>query len=409
MSTRARAPLIALLTAWGATTAFSAEAEPSSGSGIRPNLIAAAEYWQNAHGGLKTGSRWNTFVELRAEVQAYAVRLPWPGHFFVQVRWVDAQRNDDPLPHRTGTFEPSSNLMANDQVRIYNLCYHQIESTGWEWKAGQIAVDDDFMASDYGSLFLNAGFGTMASQVGTPLRSDSGSTAYPNYSVAAPGVWTRLALSETFAWQNGLYYGGPGPDSSHNHGFSYAGARAGVAFFSETTLRHPLGRLPATARAGFVGHTGRFDNFAARESGESDPTVRGQCSVYATEDVTLAHDAAGKPQLGAFIRIGVSPWPDRSVVVGSGDFGIVWSPNPSRRPDEALGAGVSCVQFGRHYRALFDTARHETAYELTYRRRLAACCTVQGDVQILSSPARNPETGRRETAMVAGVRTTFAF
>ncbi|HYG33209.1 MAG TPA: carbohydrate porin, partial [Clostridia bacterium] len=54
-------------------------------------------------------------------------------------------------------------------------------------------------------------------------------------------------------------------------------------------------------------------------------------------------------------------------------------------------------------------ARDETAIELTYSAQVTSWMSLQGDVQFLLNPAKNPNSGTRETAVVVGLRAKIDF
>lgn len=380
---------------------------------ITSSLTATGELWQNTAGGLSREGCWNTLVDAVAQIDGPRFGAPKTGMVVAQVHWVANRRSDVGFAGATGAFNAVSGTMASDHVRIFNLHYRQQAPDGerWAFKIGQIAVDDDFMTSDYTRLFANAAFGALPSQVATPLCSDCAfRSAFPIYGVAAPGAWVQLKPLPRTDWQAGIYHGGPGPDSKGNSGFAWTRAsHSGVLVFTELTHRAALAGHPLTTHVGAAAHTGRVDSYAAERRGNGRQRTRGIYSVYVVQDAVLLRDGAGHPRVGGFVRAGMSPQRDRSVVTAYTDAGLNWFGPLAARPNDIIGLAFSCTHFGPDFRALNDVAATESTLEATYQARLARRIAVQVDGQLLFNPARNPTTQRRETAAIVGVRTTVSF
>jgi porin len=384
-------------------------------SGVTPFAILTAEVWGTAAGGVERRDWWNTLLDFGIELDT--TRLGWweGGNFMLQVHWVENLRENVDYGAFTGAFNPVSSVMAGNQFRLYNLYYlHTWGNDSVALKMGQIAMDDDFMGSDYAGLFLNSAFGAMPSQVGTPLATASGSgAAFPIYSVAAPGVFVRVRLTDSIATQLGLYWGRPGLDVPSNHGFDWASQsppRLGV--FWENSYVYKLAGHPATFRLGLSYHTGPVDVFSGTPTSEPPSTEQTVPNLYLIHDLELLADASGKTKLGLFARGGLTPHPDRSSVAAYADGGLDWfAPLPSR-PDDLVGIGMSCTWFGSNFRESTGpdgVAANETTLELTYKAQITRWMSLQADAQWLFNPAVNPSTGSRETATVLGVRAEITF
>jgi porin len=185
-----------------------------------------------------------------------------------------------------------------------------------------------------------------------------------------------------------------------------------LVVFTEAAWTGQLASLPNTVRLGGAYHSARFDDFESLADGRDDATTRGLYSFYVVHDITLASRAEDKPLLGAFWRAGVSPQSDRAVVSTYADAGLNWFGPIPGRDDDIAGLAVACTHFGREFRRASGDeapAGTETALELTYRAQLTPWWALQADAQWLFEPARDADSGRRETATVVGLRTEFAF
>ena len=319
--------------------------------------------------------------------------------------------SNEPLSERLGAFNPPSSLVAEDAFRVFNLYYRRSwNDDALVLKTGQIAIDDDFMLSESAGLFSYSAFAAMPSQIGTARCSQAGSSAaFPEYAVAAPGIFVSKRASPGFAWSAGLYYGAPGADESDNHGFSWEhGSGAGAVLFTELAWRTDRPGVASTFLIGATGHSGRFDNFEAIDAGDSSASIRGLYSLYVSHDLTLLRDSRGNALFEAFWRAGFSPQRDRSAVTSFGGAGLTWRMPWAGRPEDRAGLGVSHTRFGKAFRNVAGRAPAETAVELTYEVALLENLSVQADIQRLFglSPA---ESGGCGNATVFGLRTTVEF
>jgi porin len=407
---------LALWLAASAGTAAQADEAPVADAAapiVQPSLTITGEYWRTVDGGLRTGGLWNVLADLTLEVDLARLGGPADSALVAQVLGNKNQHEEVSVADYTGAANPVSGIHAGDAWRVFNLHYRQSWADGAHTlKLGQLAIDDEFMGSEYSGLFANSAFGAMPSQVATPLAGRyGGSGAFPIYAVASPGLLVQTTLNDAWSWQTGLYYGGPGLDEKDNHGFEWTDG-AGLVVFTEAAWTGKLASLPNTVRLGGAYHSARFDDFESLAAGRDDATVRGLYSFYVVHDITLASRAEDKPLLGAFWRAGVSPQSDRAVVSTYADAGLNWFGPIPGRDDDIAGLAVACTHFGREFRRASGDeapAGTETALELTYRAQLTPWWALQADAQWLFEPARDADSGRRETATVVGLRTEFAF
>jgi carbohydrate-selective porin OprB len=164
-----------------------------------------------------------------------------------------------------------------------------------------------------------------------------------------------------------------------------------------------------TLRLGGSYHSGLFEDFGAISRGDAERIVRGLYSFYAIHDLVLVTAPTGQPKLAVFGRIGLSPQQDRSVVAAYADAGFNWFAPLLGRPDDIVGVGVSSLKYGHDFRVADRVAATETAVECTYKAQVTYWLALQVDGQFLFNPATGLASGRRETAVVLGLRTQVSF
>ncbi len=393
-------------------------AEPSSPvptdtpPALQPSLTVTGEFWASSSGGLTTGSRWNSLADLGDEIDLSRLGAPAGASLTAQLLWIENQHTTADFADLTGAANPVSGLNASDTWRLFNFFYRQSwAGDRFALKLGQLALDDDFMGSDYTGLFAHSALGAMPSQVATPHgAATGGGGAYPIYAVAAPGVHLSARFNEMLSLQLGAYHGGPGADERSNHGFAWDGGPGqGLVVFYEGAYSFSLAGKASSLRAGGALHTGRFDDFAALATDENAAEVRGLHSFYLIQDLVLCTTAADHPTLAAFWRAGLSPQQDRSVVHRYADAGLNWFAPLPGRPDDIAGLAVSYTEYGRHFRRSDTTlAAAETAIEISYRAQLTGSFTLQAIVQRHFNPLPRAD-GRRHPATVLGLRAAWNY
>ncbi len=379
---------------------------------VQPSLTVTGEFWHNASGGLATGTRWNALADLAVEIDLARLGGPAGSALVAQLFWIENRNTEADFADLTGAANPVSGINAADSWRLFNLFYRQSWADDrFALKLGQLALDDDFMGSDFAGLFAHSALGAMPSQVATPHGSATGGgSAYPIYAVAAPGVHFSAQLNDAFSVQLGAYHGGPGADEHGNHGTDWDnGPGQGIVVFYEGAYTFALAGKASTLRAGGAVHTGRFDNFDALATDETAPEVRGLASFYLVHDIVLAARDAEHPLLGAFWRAGLSPQLDRSVVARYVDAGLNWFAPIPDRADDVAGLAVSYTEYGDAYRRRDPAlAAAETALELTYRAQLTEHLALQAIVQRHFNPLP-ADDGRRHPATVLALRAEVAL
>jgi porin len=376
----------------------------NAGHGVSPFADFIAEGWGNVSGGLRTGAVGSQFLDFGVDLDLEKIGGWRGGSFMAEGHWMENYGGTGPLGERTGAFNPVSNVAAERHLRVYHLFYRQTFANGRALlKMGQLAVDDDFMASDYAGLFLNSSFGAMPSQVDSPQ--------FPVWPVAAPGIFIMHRPADWCYWQAGLYHGKPGDDVPGNYGFEWARqSNPGVSLFYETSFNYSLAGRKAMTRLGGTFHSGDAPDYAAINAGHASAVRHGTVSVYAIQDWAIVQDEHGDPRVGLFVRGGFKPEPERRLVGAYADAGLNWFGPIHGRKDDVAGIAVAWTKFGSDYRRStgYSVANSDKTLELTYKAQVTRGFSLQADVQFLFDPARNA-SGSRSTATVLGLRAALSF
>jgi len=339
-----------------------------------------------------------------------------------------------------GNIMTVSNTEAERTTRLFDLWLQQ---TLWEdlvsIRVGQLGVDDEFITSQYGSLFVNSTFGWPGIAA---ADLPSGGPAYP---LSTPGLRVKVQPTEQWSFMAAVFNGdpaGPGPGTPQSRDASGTAFRVNNDAFIIAEAAYSLNQekdatgLPGTYKLGGWYHTGRFADQRFDSAGLSlanpgstgvPAQHRGDYSVYAAIDQMVWREPKTKDEgLGLFLRIAGSP-SDRNLVDFYIDGGLNYKGLIPDRGDDVLGLGVAYARIGdaatgldRDTRLFSGTSRpvrdHEMAVELTYRAQVTPWWTVQPDLQFILHPGGHvPDptdpTGLRpiRDAVLLGVRTAIAF
>ncbi len=178
--------------------------------GIRPYATWTGEYLANVDGGDREGGSFGGLLDFGLEMDLGPTLGLEGTTFFINAFYYSGDNPSEDV----GDFNAVSNIYTDTEFNVFNLYLMQeFQDGAWLFKAGQIAVDDDFMGSDTAAIFVNSAFG--------PTPVESGNIAAPIYSLAAPGVYARAEPTESIYIQGAVYAGDAGPNEPGNHGFEW--------------------------------------------------------------------------------------------------------------------------------------------------------------------------------------------
>jgi porin len=353
--------------------------------GITPYATYTGEFFANQSGGISDGSAWAGLLDFGVELDLETL-MGWEGAtFFTNAFYFHG--NNISGDH-VGDFNAVSNLYTDTSFNVYNIFLQQGFGEGDSFvKLGQIALDDDFMASESALLFLNACFG--------PLPTESGNTAAPIYSLAAPGIVVNYDTGHQWFARAGVYNGDSGEAKSSNQGFGWkTGSTHGVMIITESGYKYGDNHGSVIKVGGFY-HTGDYQQFSNGE------TEHGLYSYYAIIDQQLivADDGFG---LNIFARGGIAPQDDIAVVTTYAEAGVV-ARNVFREED-ALGFAASWTQLSDDAVAADGGTSSETVTEITYQIPINHWFVIQPDLQYIIHPQ-----GGGKNAFVTGIRAEISF
>lgn len=430
--------------------------------GVTLTLVYTGENFGNPLGGFRQGAVYDGLLTSALDVD-FEKLAGWKGlKLHALSYYPHGASGTDRFVRDLGRF---SNIDFYDSLRLFELWLEQ----GWfngklTVRAGQLAVDSEFAATEAGALFLNSNFGA--------LPTLSANMPVPIYAIAAPGVSFRVTPDPRLYFQGAVYDGNPDPDTlgdpspgfrpgtTYNHSGTRINLNSKEGVFAIAQLgwlrnRQPGDKgLPGTYRVGVFYHSDTFSDGRLDTRGRSlaDPRStglaqgrRGDFGAYLAVDQTIylapgalpigANSAASAPvgnvedttaaasapaptgpAGSVFLRLGGCP-DDRNDVPFCAEAGVDLRALVPGRPKDLLGIAFSYTSLSDNRRLLardrnrFDGTRvplpdYEAVLEVTYQVPLTPWLQVQPDLQYIRHPGGSPALG---DALVLGVRTVVTF
>lgn len=384
--------------------------------GITFGLTETDELWDNTTGGLRRGPVYDGLAGASLMIDT-AKAFGWQGGTFnaslLQLHG-HSITNDHLLALHT--VSSSEGLPA---TRLWEVWYDQeVLGPNLDIKIGQQSVDQEFLAPDYASVFVN-------NTLGWPVLPSSDLYAGgPSAPLSSLGVRLRAKLGANLTALVGVFDDNP-PGGPFNADSSVLGAEAtgtrfnlgtGALWMAELQLhthQKPAKTcndlscgLPGTLKLGMMYDSGSFPDQRFGLDGLSLANLasrgvarmhRGNLMAYAIGSQMLWRDAADDQRsLGAFVRVMTGP-SDRNLVDYAVDAGLdLQSPLPGRDHDQ-LALAYSYAHISARAAALdADTALFsdkpyprrsgESLVEATYLAQVTPWWVVQPDFQYIVRP-----------------------
>lgn len=382
--------------------------------GIAVSLGYTAEVMGNVSGGLKRGATYNGLFKWGVDFDAEKL-AGIPGL---------SAHVDGYIPHGEsfshhygGDIGVASNIEFYNSPRLFEAWLQQDIFDGKiSLRAGQLALDSEFMGSDYSALFFNSDFGAA-----TAL---SGNMPVPIFAIAGAGVRLKLQPTENLYVQAALFDGNAAPaflgdhsvnaiaNSDYNHYGTHWALRgsegalwiaeAGYRFNQpkeEETEKEPAeGKgsqkavvaergLAGSYKVGVVFHTDSFTNY--RTSG----SVPNNFAIYGVVDQELWREPGTDDQgLGFFARAVFVP-PGRNAIEYDCEAGLVYKGLIPGRDNDIIGIAYAHNSISDEYNNYLKAGAppspgldYEGVIELTYSAQITPWLSVQPNVQHILHP-----------------------
>jgi porin len=328
---------------------------------------------------------------------------------------------------------PVSNIEAERAFRLFTAWFEQnMFDDMASLRFGQLAADDEFAASEYGGLFINATFGWSAD------LANSITNGGPAYPLGAPGVRLRLGQNKPWSVMAAVFSGDPGPGDRSAQTNNASGTKFplenGTLYITEAAYAYDAG-LPGTAKLGFWYHNGNFGDQRYDNTGLSlaDPGSTGVAGphgnnygLYGVVDQMLWKADDGDRGIGGFARFFLQPEADRNQIAWEVNAGLNAKGMLFGREEDVLGLAFAYARIGGRARGLDEDTNifngstapvrdYESVIELTYKAQITPWLALQPDFQYVMHPGGNVAdplgngSDAVEDAAVLSLRTVITF
>jgi porin len=398
--------------------------------GVTLNIQETSELFNNFTGGVKRGPDYNGVAQLGLSVDTDKAFGLKGGQFFVDALQIQGYGISESNLH---VLQSANGFEADPGTRLWELWYQQSFGDKFDVKIGQQSLDNEFMISQYGALFVNAMFGWPA------LPSYDMPGGGPDYPLSSLGVRLRFKPSQSLTVLGGIFDGNPAPGVGdpyrinpggtnfelHNGGMMIGELQYSInqAPAAGTSSAQPNG-LPGTYKLGFWYNNERFPapQYGTGLTLASPATYSGDFSIYAIADQMIWRSSANTAQsLGVYAMAMGAP-SNRNLIDFEVNAGLVLKAPFRTRNNDTVGISLGYVDISPGVTFANNAASTtpgssvpsgETVIEATYLCQVAPWLQVQADFQYFFHPTggiSNPANGEpvRNEAVI-GLQTVMTF
>jgi porin len=409
--------------------------------GIILGATETSELLANVTGGTKTGALYDGRLELDLDVDLG--QLLGIDNTVLHVNAYQIHGRGLSANNLGGNILTPSSIEAERTIRLFDLWVERgLFDNAVSVRLGQIAADDEFVISQYGSGLVNSTFGFPA------IWAEALPGGGPEYPLATPGIRVKGALSNAWSLQAAIFNGNPdgsvGTADQEASDISGTNFATGVTPFmiAEVAYSPAAGGEPATQgttlKLGAWYQGGNFYDLAVDSHGRSlaSPSAGvarshdSDFGVYAIADLLLYRvPGTDDHGLGGFLRLGGAPG-DRNFVSFYTDAGLTYKGLIEGRGDDVMSFGAAYTSVSGSAEQLvgalqrvgaksgtpFRTPDYEGVIEVNYQASLAPWWSVQPDMQMILHPTAAvvrptaatplPHIGN---AFILGLRTSVRF
>jgi len=345
--------------------------------------VYTGDAWWNTTGGIDTGTRYLSNIDLQLETRFGGGIL-----FLYGLYTNDSVLSEDLI----GDVQVVSNIDSTQVFRMYEAWYyHDLGTDTATIKAGLIDLNSGFDAIEPAGLFINSshGIGPDFSQTG-----ENGPSIFPSTSL---GAEFEIIPNDLWHMRIGIFDAIPNdPEDPDSEKISLGD---GALILSEINYTTYAGTRFAL---GAWGYTSDFDTIDGRRKGGNWGTYG-----FISGDLYTSSDGNG---LSGWLRYGLADNNDINVLKSYMGAGLVYTGFLAARPEDQLGLAVGTALISNAAKQaagiIGESAENaEINIELTYRAQITEWLTLQPDIQYVIDPGI---VGGLDNAFVVGLRFELA-
>lgn len=342
----------------------------------------------NLKGGLDQGSAYLGNIDLMFTFDTEKFGFWKNGRFFVYL----LNNHGNSLSDLIGDFQVVNNIEANPNSRLYEFWYeHHLENI--KITIGQHNLNSIFAISKSGLFFINSSFG-----IQPDISANVSTSIFP---LAALGAIISLKINSNLQFNNGVYDGDPGSETSNPNSLKWSLNKTDGAFFIHELVyeKKKDSSVNSIFKLGLWNHIQKqiFDGFEQYNS--QGIYFIGEKKIFQLEDDVK--------RVNFFTQVGFS-LNQYNPVKSYWGGGFVYHGIFSNRENDAGGIAIAHSRFSDYYQSQFsmDKLQSETALEISYEFVFSNPLVLKPNVQYIINPGTNTSI---PNALMALVRMSYSW
>ena len=360
----------------------------SSNKGMVFEGVYTLDLASNLKGGLDQGSAYLGNIDLMFTFDTEKFGFWKNGRFFVYL----LNNHGNSLSDLIGDFQVVNNIEANPNSRLYEFWYeHHLENI--KITIGQHNLNSIFAISKSGLFFINSSFG-----IQPDISANVSTSIFP---LAALGAIISLKINSNLQFNNGVYDGDPGSETSNPNSLKWSLNKTDGAFFIHELVyeKKKDSSVNSIFKLGLWNHIQKqiFDGFEQYNS--QGIYFIGEKKIFQLEDDVK--------RVNFFSQVGFS-LNQYNPVKSYWGGGFVYHGIFSNHENDAGGIAIAHSRFSDYYQSQFsmDKLQSETALEISYEFVFSNPLVLKPNVQCIINPGTNTSI---PNALMALVRMSYSW
>ena len=360
----------------------------SSNKGMVFEGVYTLDLASNLKGGLDQGSAYLGNIDLIFTFDTEKFGFWKNGRFFVYL----LNNHGNSLSDLIGDFQVVNNIEANSNSRLYEFWYeHHLENI--KITIGQHNLNSIFAISESGLFFINSSFG-----IQPDISANVSSSIFP---LAGLGAIISLKINSNLQFNNGIYDGDPGSETSNPNSLQWSLNKTDGAFFIHELVyeKKKDSSVNSIYKLGLWNHIQKqiFDGFVQYNS--QGIYFIGEKKIFQLEDDVK--------RVNFFTQVGFS-LNQYNPVKSYWGGGFVYHGIFLNRENDAGGIAIAHSRFSDYYQSQFsmDKLQSETALEISYEFVFSNPLVLKPNVQYIINPGTNTSI---PNALMALVRMSYSW
>ena len=342
----------------------------------------------NIKGGVDQGSAYLGNIDLTFTFDTEKLGFWKNGYFFIYL----LNNHGNSLSSLMGDFQVANNIEANSNSRLYEFWYeHRFKNV--KITVGQHNLNSIFAVSKSGLFFINSSFG-----IQPDISANIPTSIFP---LAGLGAIISLKINSNLQFNNGVYNGNPGSETSNPNSLKWSLNKTDGALFIHELVyeKKKDSSTYSIYKLGLWNHIQKqtFDVFIQYNSQ----------GIYFIGDKKLTQLEDVNKGLEIFTQVGFSLTQYNPVKSYWGG-GFVYHGIFSNRENDAGGIAIAHSQFSDNFQSQFsiEKPQSETAIEISYEFVFSNPFVLKPNVQYIINPGTNTSI---PNALMALVRMSYSW